>query len=676
MPNFQSFPHRCAALALFVLALGAVVVRGAAPEDFLVQVWNTDEGLPHSTVTSIAQTPDGYLWLGTLLGGVSRFDGQRFVNFYPGNTPELRSMEIQKLLVDAQGTLWIGTVEGALISYRDGRFRFERQDTGTPATWHNSMVSSSSHSVTLSAYSGWLFRCTEVNGSNHWETIRMPDAISGTAPCADAQGGIWYQNQAGQLGQIHGNQFVSVTNPSGLRSRQINSLRAGADGRLWVGTDKELAVWDGKMFVNMMPTNGEPELKVRQIAASRDGSLWVLTDHELRKWRGQQWVARVEIWWNDESQSSVFPASPIASPARNLLADSRGGLWVLHYGEGLWHVDAGGRVSPLLEAQGLPNALVESWFEDREGNMWLGLNGGGLACVRPRTFHTTWLTEDHLVNRSICEDSAGAMWFGTSRNTVLRWRDGAFTRFTSPAETAVGFDTVVFPGDAGRLWVGSVQDGVLLLENEKFSRPFPSADIGTVARVIYQDRAGRVWIGSEFGLFCWTQEKLKSFTTADGFPAAYVMAITEDAAGAVWIGTGIGELWRYLDGTFTNYRPPDTPTDAAAFAAAAAADPMKARNRGALTGGERFWALYADDEGVVWIGTLGGGLLRFQEGKFTRYTSREGLPNEHISQILEDGRGWLWLGHARQHCAGAQGGVDPVCARRDAFCVLHHLRKT
>ena len=58
------------------------------PDDYVVQVWDTDAGLPHSTVTSIAQTPDGYLWVGTLHGGLARFDGTRFVNFYPGNTPE------------------------------------------------------------------------------------------------------------------------------------------------------------------------------------------------------------------------------------------------------------------------------------------------------------------------------------------------------------------------------------------------------------------------------------------------------------------------------------------------------------------------------------------------------------------------------------------------------------
>jgi signal transduction histidine kinase len=74
-----------------------------------------------------------------------------------------------------------------------------------------------------------------------------------------------------------------------------------------------------------------------------------------------------------------------------------------------------------------------------------------------------------------------------------------------------------------------------------------------------------------------------------------------------------------------------------------------------LSGSERFWALHADAQGVIWIGTLGGGLLRFQDGAFTRYTPREGLPSEHISQILEDQRGQLWL--------GTRGGIVRVSKR-------------
>jgi hypothetical protein len=644
---------------LLMLAFGLGARAGDAPaaEDFLVQVWETDSGLPHSTVTSIAQTPDGYLWVGTLHGGLARFDGVRFVSFHPGNTPELRSIEIQKLLVDARGTLWVGTVVSALSSYRDGRFHFERQSSEVPQGWLGGVISSGTNSVALSSIHGWLFRGTRVDGTNRWETFQPAAAEFGFSLCADSQGVIWYRTPGGQLGQVRGNQFVPVLNPPGLRSQQINALITDTAGQLWVGTEKELARWDGQAFVNLTPTNGEPEVAVRQMAPSPDGTLWVWTDRELRKGRGQQWVARVESWGGEGPQSSAFPMSALGV-SQSMFADSRGGLWVLHYGDGLWHVNASGKVSRVRAAQGLPSALVECWFEDREGNVWIGLTGGGLARVRVRAFHTVWPTGGltHPAARSICEDTDGAMWFGTSGDTLLRWRNGEFTNFTPPIEQAVGTHLTVCPGDAGQLWVGSVQNGVVTLEGGKFSRPFPADAIGTVARVIYQDRAGRIWIGSEFGLFRWEQGKLKRFMAADGFTPAYVTAITEDTAGRLWIGTALGELRRYQNGQFTNYGPKDSPTDPQAAALAAASEegakPQQNRSLGAQIGGERFWALHADAEGVVWIGVLGGGLLRFHDGQFTRYTSREGLPNEHVSQLLEDGRGQLWL--------GTRGGIARV----------------
>ncbi|MEI6395377.1 MAG: two-component regulator propeller domain-containing protein, partial [Verrucomicrobiota bacterium] len=126
--------------ALFVGLSAMAQSPDASPEDYLVDVWDTDSGLPHSTVTSIVQTPDGYLWLGTLHGGLARFDGVRFVNFHPGNTPELDDAEVQRLLVDAEGTLWIGFVKGQQFSYRQGQFRHERGDSGTPGSWLNQLV--------------------------------------------------------------------------------------------------------------------------------------------------------------------------------------------------------------------------------------------------------------------------------------------------------------------------------------------------------------------------------------------------------------------------------------------------------------------------------------------------------------------------------------------------------
>lgn len=190
--------------------------------------------------------------------------------------------------------------------------------------------------------------------------------------------------------------------------------------------------------------------------------------------------------------------------------------------------------------------------------------------------------------------------------------------------------------------VGSVQNGVVALEDEKFSRPFPASNIGTVVRVIYKDRAGRIWVGSEFGLFCWEQGNLKRFLASEGFTPAYMTAITDDQTGNLWIGTALGELRRYRAGAFTSYWPKDSPTDPQAAAAAAeeaGANPLQNRSLGTQIGAERFWALGADAEGVIWIGSRDGGLLRFEDDQFTRYTPHEGLPNAHVSQVLEDQRG-------------------------------------
>lgn len=631
MPDLFLLLKRCVTLALLCLGFNALAVP---PDDYLVQTYDVDSGLPDSSVSSIAQTSDGYLWVGTVHGGLARFDGQRFVTFDPGNTPELRSIEIKKLLVDGCGTLWVGTVEGALVSYRAGKFRFEQQNTETPQAWLNKVVSSTSNTVLLASYYGWLFQGTVIDGTNHWESWSAPDGDPSSSSCKDRDGTIWYRGRDASLCQFRNNKFVRMTNPPGLRGSQIHTLLADAAGQLWVGTDKELARWDGRKFLDMTPTNGPVDLNVDQMAACPDGALWVRSGREFRKYRDLHWMALVDDWGG---------AGPnLSDHALMMNGDSRGGLWVSHYQDGVWHADPDGHGSQVQ----LPNTLVECWFEDHEGNVWIGLGGGGgLVCLRKLVFHTVWPKKMHgqLADRSICEDPSGAMWFGTSENILLRWRNGLFTTFTPPHEKEAGFDTLVVPDMAGQLLVGSVLNGLVLLENGKFTRPFPASNIGTVARVIYKDQRNRVWIGSEFGLFCWDLGELKRYTVKDGFLPAYVLAITGDKAGAIWIGTAMGELRCFKDGQFSSYFPKDSPLTSQ-ITAPLNADSFKGLNRGSLSGGERFWALYADAQGVIWVGSLGGGLLRFEDGKFTRFTSREELPNDYISQILEDQFGRLWLG--------------------------------
>jgi ligand-binding sensor domain-containing protein len=594
----------------------------------VVDVWDTDSGLPHSTVTSIAQTPDGYLWVGTLHGGLARFDGVRFVNFYPGNTPALMSVEVQRLLVDVEGTLWIGFVGGQQFSHEQGLFRYERSDSRTPGGWLRGVVACHPDRIVLSSYAGWLFEADRRSGTNRWHTLVPPDTDMATSFCEDHEGVIWYRTVGAGLAQVKDGRFQRETNLAGLQSQQINALTTDPAGRVWVGTGKELAAWDGEGFVTMTPTNGPAEIAVQQLAFCADGGLWVRTENGLSKCSGRSWVAEAKPW-DGRFRPSPRPLS--------MYADTYGGVWLAHYGGGLWQVDATGRVVHIGEKEGLPSGLVECWFQDHEGNVWAGLSGGGLVRLRKRTFHLVWPAEilRDRAARSVCEDASGTMWFGTSGDTFLQWRNGTFAAFNPQPETTAGRDGVVCPDAEGRLWAGTVQNGVWLFADGQFKRPFPSSAVGTVARAFYPDQAGRMWIGNEFGLYLWQTNVLRHFSTNDGFlPATdgfgpgYVLSIAEGAPGEMWMGMADAELRRLKDGRFARWRLQPAANDI------------------------RFWALWPETNGVVWIGTLGAGLLRFQDGQFTRYTTEAGLPNDNVSQILGDHRGQLWL--------GTRGGIARV----------------
>lgn len=90
--------------------------ESTASPSYQFDVWQTDEGLPQSTVTSIVQTPDGYLWLGTQ-NGLVRFDGVKFQVFNEDNTPAIKNSRIVQLFVDHHGTLWVSGEQGSFFVF-------------------------------------------------------------------------------------------------------------------------------------------------------------------------------------------------------------------------------------------------------------------------------------------------------------------------------------------------------------------------------------------------------------------------------------------------------------------------------------------------------------------------------------------------------------------------------
>ncbi|HEU5396006.1 MAG TPA: two-component regulator propeller domain-containing protein, partial [Verrucomicrobiae bacterium] len=266
-------------VALFFLA---VTRLRSQPADYLIDVWDTENNLPSSTVTSIAQTPEGYLWVGTY-AGLARFDGNRFVIFDPANTPQLSNARIQGLYLDKGGTLWINTFRGGLTSYRDGVFRNEWPDQNT-YDLHTPLAWSSSNSVVFVTQFGSVLRRS--NGQTNWDILSPPNASRPMFQCADAEGNLWFLTREGHVLRVDGAGFETAPGDGGL-TNHIYTLVADAKGRVWAGAENEIAVWDGTRFVDRTPTNGAGKIEATFLMPTKSGAVWVLDGDRLRKLVGR-----------------------------------------------------------------------------------------------------------------------------------------------------------------------------------------------------------------------------------------------------------------------------------------------------------------------------------------------------------------------------------------------------
>lgn len=602
----------------------------ASSGNWLVDVWRTDEGLPHNSISSLAQTPDGYLWAGTFDSGLARFNGTHFEVLTPANTPQLTAMRFHQLLVDRDGTLWVGLMDGSLVSVRAGRFQFELAGEHMPGDWLMRLVLDRSDVKYFSTFDGTLLRCHEsALGTNRWQRIHVPDHNFLTRFAADGAGRIWCITGSGVLYQLEGDVFLRLADLATADCGSVRELAADASGQIWAGTQRGLARWNGHAFELVAGAADDDAGAVEQLLPVADGSVWVRFHSQLRKWRAGQWISKALPW----KKFAERPSLPV------LMDDGAGGLWCANSGDGLWHVSGDGSVERLSKRDGLPNLLITQMIRDFEGNVWLGLEDGGLVRLRPRFIQAFDMDgpEDERGVSSVCEDDQGVIWLGGVRHALWRVNNGQCEAVHLPAAPGA-MNTVVAPTAGRGVWVGSSLGGLWRQTSDGIQPSLDAKAFSTceVVRVLYEDRSGRLWLGNEQGLWLLENGKLRSFSSehgynrvkmnpllgnvADRYDPPFAEALTEDADGSIWVGLAQGELRRFRAGRFEAFRPKWAET------------------------WMRFWALSSDKEGGLWIGALGGGLIHFKDGMFWRFTERDGLPDDNVSQILDDGRGYLWLG--------------------------------
>jgi signal transduction histidine kinase/ligand-binding sensor domain-containing protein len=626
--NFSSRWRRglAGSLAAVTIFCAPPLLR-AAPPDYLVDGWDTENNLPSSTVTSIAQTPDGYLWVGTY-NGLARFDGARFATFDPVNTPELTQTRVQGLFLDVNGTLWINTFRGGLTSYRAGVFHREWPDQSS-YDMHTMLVDSTSNLVTFVTQYGEVLRRNPAATDGAW-SVTPPAA--GSRPifqCVDAAGVLWFLTRDGHILQFRSDGFKPLPEDGGLANSQIYTLVADARGQVWAGAENEIARWNGKVFTAMTPTNSTADIQPLQLFPLKSGAMWVLDGERLRKMAGRAWVAEVTPW-----RGLLGAAS---GRAMGVHEDRAGGLWFNHYGNGLFHILPDGSYQRLTTRDNLPGDRVGAWFQSRDGGIWAGVDHGGLARLHDRWFHVIGPAEGLPARTALSVSGGpdGAVWIGTAGGGLGSWKDGRVTRYPVGGSASANFVFSIAPRADGGAWL-SASEGEDLFQflNGRIQRV--SWDVHGI-KAILLDQRGRLWMGLKAGLAWWAgnERQIVNTNAAGALPAIRALAETPD--GAVWAGADDGTLFRCAPEKLEAFRAPDA------------------------LAGQPVYSMYADADGTIWAGTFRGGLLRFKAGKFSRINARQGLPMDVISQIQEDRHGRLWLGTHQGICRVDKAALN-ACA--------------
>jgi ligand-binding sensor domain-containing protein/signal transduction histidine kinase len=570
----------CVCVLVFPAKAGAAEPPGAS---FIVDVWSTEEGLPQSSVISVIQTRDGYLWLGTL-NGLVRFDGNHFTIFDENNTPGLGSDRIVYLFEDSHTNLWIGTDTGTVAMAKDGRItNFQIGGNGHEGRLLYAFEDSKGI-VWFYTADGRISRYQDGKMNADPSVISRELVLRAAKRLIPGQSDSFWRIQNGRVEKWKSNQ--RERNP-GAYPWGINTIVASAcedrDGNLVVGTLGEGIFWlgtDGN-WRHISTEQGLSSAFVLSLCMDGEGNLWVGTDGagldrikkkifdtpaEHRSWvvqsisgdaSGGLWAAfnahGVSYWFTNSVQD--FGVSRHQS-AWTVLVDQQQQVWVGTQDEGLFQF----QTNHFQRVPGAENlgSQIFALFEDREGQLWAGTTNG-LA----RWNGTDWniyTTPDGLVVRAIVGDAEGNLWIGTESSGLYFFKGGKFVSYHAETNGLPGNDISCLCLDPdGVLWVGTSGHGLARFYQGKWTRY--STDDGLASNsidYIIEDGGGYLWIGSNAGLMRLQKKLLNDFAggtinsiscrtygEADGLPTRECSSGSQPAAcrtldGRLWFPTTKG----------------------------------------------------------------------------------------------------------------------------------------
>jgi signal transduction histidine kinase/CheY-like chemotaxis protein/ligand-binding sensor domain-containing protein len=553
----------------------------------------------------------------------ARFDQRQTLSWQIENG--LPQNSVQAILRDRQGYLWLGTQGG--VARFDG-VRFVVFDRSNTAVFHRENV---------------------------------------VALAEDRDGSIWMATDAGLVRYRRG-QFTRLGLSDGLPSERVRALYLDADNVLWVATGNGVcrlskgAVLDEKLpgleairatRIRQTPDgaiwfpgpgglyrlaggrvdrfgieNGLPDDRVHDVLGDGAGAVLVGTDHG---------VARLA-----DGRAVALNLGPVVAgdTVRALFEDRTGTLYLGLERRGLAIV-RGRDVEIHGKGEGFPANYVLDFLEDREANLWIATFDAGLACLRRTAFGGFGVREGLRSDdvQAIFQARDGTIWIGTNSGGLSAAKDGRIRTWGLAEGLADDSVMSVAEDDEGAVWVGTPRGLCSIKDGRVSDVPNAHALLPGGIRSLLWHR-DTLWIGTAAaGLWTLKGGRLAPVRPDGGIPSPTIYAILADRQRGLWIGGTQGLT--LLDGgharTFTT------------------ADGL---------GDDAVLSLHQDADGVLWVGTNGGGLSREKDGALVTVSVREGLYDSGVFAILEDSSGLLWMSSNKGVFNVAKADVEAVAHRK------------
>ncbi len=569
--------------------------------------FNINEGLSSSSVTGIVQDHTGFLWISTY-HGLNRYDGYEFKIYQHqiGDSLSLSNNGIHTIYLDKKGNIWLGTLNGGLNRYDhtlDRFFSFTHDIDNPHSISHDNIKAiheDSKGHIWLGTWGGGL-NCFHPETGQFYHYQYMTETGSSQKKPIDKISSIWVDDKD-QI-WIASTEGVFLFNPQSetwqsfdfgdqhpdkLINHDISAIFIDDNGIVWIGT------W-GSGIMRILPGSNKisqfPEKKWRSFY-QEPCYIWSISQDQ----NGQIWAGTMArgLWklspGNDHIEEIQNSPADLLSLSNNavmcIFQDKSNMLWIgTLYGGlnklNLHKLHFNHHYNKLFDENSLSDNVVHCILEDHENKVWIGTEAGGLNLFDPERNQYTHFRNNQKnpnslasnVVRCIFEDHNRNLWIGTDRGLSQYHSDtGRFTNFLSnpddPESLSHNLVYSLSEDSTGNLWIGTFNNGLNRFDSTnnkfihyKFDINDPYSLSNDIIQVMLCDSRGRLWVGTYDGLNLYIPERdhfiryQQYGNDNNALSSGRITSLFEDSHGHLWIGTdsGINQMIENDDGEMIRF---------------------------------------------------------------------------------------------------------------------------